>query len=185
MKAIFLVLIVFIISGCVQTGGVIEKNTTQSQVTHINETTTSITTTTIITTTTVPPTTTTTMPEATTTTTTTTSTTTSSTTTTMPISFSVIVSTDKEVIVRGNPVIITTYVTDGENPIDSANVYVTITYASGSHIENSGVTSDGVFVWEKTIGGNSKPGTFFIESTANKDGFEGTGTTSFEVVAAS
>ena len=96
------------------------------------------------------------------------------------------VDTDKEVVVRGNPVSITTYVTDGENPVDSAGVDVIITYASGSTADNSGMTSDGVFVWEKAIGGNSKPGIFSVESIASKDGYEsGSGTTNFEVIAAS
>ncbi len=176
MKAVLL-LLVFITAGCVQTGGFVEETTTtvgdlaEATTTTIpQETTTTTTTTTIITTT---------IPEV-----TTTSTTTSSTTTTVPVGLSVIVSTDKDVVVRGNPVIITTHVTSGGSPVD-AEVYVIITYASGSQAENSGVTSGGIFVWEKTIGGNSKPGTFFIQSTATKDGYEGSGTASFEVVPAS
>jgi hypothetical protein len=164
------------------------KATTTSTTTTTTTTTSTTTTTKITTTTTTTPVmaTTTTFIETTTVSMITTTTTTIPTTTTILGTLYVNVSTDKAVVVRGNAVIITTYVTDGTSPVDSANVSISITYASGSKTENTGLATDGIFVWEKTIGGNSKPGTFLVDSVASKEGYKsGSASMNFEVVASS
>ena len=99
----------------------------------------------------------------------------------------VTVTTDKPTIIRGNPVTITTSVTDGINPVEGAEVFVVITYASTYTTENSSFTDhDGNFIWIKKIGGNSVPGIFTVNSTAAKEGYiSGEGCTTFEVVSAS
>lgn len=164
------------------------STTTTTTSTTIKTTTTVLATTTIPTTKTTVPKTTTSITLETTTITQAETTTTSVfmlTTTTILGNLYVNVTTDKAVVARGNAVIITAYVTDGTSNVDLANVSIVLTYASGSKSENSGFTTFGVFAWEKTIGGNSKPGVFFVEVAASKDDYlSGSASTSFEVIAA-
>lgn len=98
----------------------------------------------------------------------------------------VTVAANSQIIVRGNEVIITAKVTENQSPIEGAVVDFTMTYASGTQSQNSGATnSAGEYSWTKTIGGNSKPGTFNVVAKAIKSGYlDGAGSTAFEVVNA-
>jgi len=102
-------------------------------------------------------------------------------------SLQVSLTTDNSTIVRGNPVTIITAVTDGSGPVEEAEVFVLLTYASGTTKENTSLTDEkGVFVWVKRIGGNAITGTFTVNSTAMKEGYvSGESYTTFEVIPAS
>lgn len=87
---------------------------------------------------------------------------------------------------RGSDATITAKVTENQNTIEAANVEMTMTYASGTQIQNSSTTnSAGEFSWTKKIGGNSKTGTFKVDAKATKPGYlDATTSTTFEVVNA-
>ncbi len=95
------------------------------------------------------------------------------------------ISTNNQTIQRGSDVEITAKVTDGTNPVASAQVEMTLTYASGTtqHQNTNFTDSTGQVVWTKTIGGNSKPGVFTILGKASKTGYlDGVANFAFEVV---
>ncbi len=77
-----------------------------------------------------------------------------------------------QALVRGNHVNITVMVSYGGAGLDNAEVSTKITYASGSNQTNVNVTdSSGRYLWRKQIGGNSKTGTFAVQSVISKEGY--------------
>ena len=102
-------------------------------------------------------------------------------------SLSLSVTADPSIVQRGSTVVLTAVVTDGSNAVDSASITLTMTYASGTTAQSSGLTdSSGKYIWSKKIGGNSKTGTFSVSGKATKAGYtESSYTTTFEVVSAS
>ena len=111
--------------------------------------------------------------------------TTATTTTTVPF-LSADMSVLPQTLVRGNYVNITVLVSSGGIGISGADVFTKITYASGSNQTNSSATNQtGHYVWRKLIGPSSKNGTFYVESSAGKNGYgNATVNTSFEVISA-
>ena len=74
--------------------------------------------------------------------------------------------------------------TDGTNPVQGAAVHVVITTANGSKLGGDGTTdNEGLAKFRYKV--NSKRagvGTYAVDATASKDGFDsGGGSTTFEV----
>ena len=97
---------------------------------------------------------------------------------------SVTVTTDKASYVKRENVQITVAVTDGTSPVQGAAVHVVITTANGSKLAGDGTTDDeGLAKFRYKV--NSKRagvGTYAVDATASKDGFDsGGGSTTFEV----
>ena len=97
---------------------------------------------------------------------------------------SVTVTTDEDSYVNRENVQITVTVTDGTNPVEDADVQVVVTTANGNKLAGDGTTNnDGVAKFRFKV--NSKRhgvGTYTVDATASKDGFEsGSGSTTFKV----
>lgn len=99
----------------------------------------------------------------------------------------VFVSTDDQTVVRGNDVQINVRVSYDSNPVENSNIFLNLTYASGTVLQNSSTTnSTGDYFWIKRISGNAKIGIFKIQAEATKEGYlGGFGESSFEVIAKS
>jgi hypothetical protein len=96
----------------------------------------------------------------------------------------VVVSTDKTTYADRQKVLVTTTVTDGNNPVSGASVTTVITTANGSTVTFSGTTSTtGTVSFSYRINANKTgKGTYSVTSTAILTGYtEGTGTTTFIV----
>ncbi|NSW53183.1 MAG: S8 family serine peptidase [Anaerolineae bacterium] len=96
----------------------------------------------------------------------------------------VVVSTDKTTYADRQKVLVTTTVTDGNNPVSGASVTTVITTANGSTATFSGTTSTtGTVSFSYRINANKTgKGTYSVTSTAILTGYtEGTGTTTFIV----
>lgn len=102
-------------------------------------------------------------------------------------SLSAIISFSSNPIKRGSDQTVNIKVKDGGIAINGASVSSTVTYASGTTKDFSGLTnSNGEYIYTWKIGGNSKTGTFAVTATATKEGYQsGSASASFEVISAS
>ena len=95
----------------------------------------------------------------------------------------------KDPISRGSSQSIIVSVEDENgNPIGDVTLSARVTYASGSTTKSFSGTSDNTGDWSFSwqIGGNSNPGTFKVNISASKGGYEsGSGSSSFTVTTAS
>lgn len=87
---------------------------------------------------------------------------------------SVYASAEKDPITRGSTQTIHVKVMDKTKTIDGATVIATVTYASGKTTKTfSGTTdSNGMWSFSWQIGGNSNPGTFTVDISAMKSGYD-------------
>ncbi len=91
-------------------------------------------------------------------------------------------------ITRGSTQVITVVVTSDGSKISAADVAASVTYASGKTQKSFDGTTDssGIFTFSWQIGGNSTPGTFFVDVSVSKEGYESaSASTTFEVVSKS